>query len=1402
MKLKIILLFIYFIYVPCHAQVLNGSFESKYKRYAKGEQFAGNVSLSQNLDGWKGERLYTQLVLWSSNGINNLTYEVTDFINGSDVISSSQVQLMFARNVKSDPDPRSCGTFPQPRLELSEVADALSFDEVNNVQENDPLKVWIRINIPSSAHSGTYLGTIKVKQNQVELLRFSLVLNVLEKTLPTVDEWQFHLDLWQYPYQVLKHYNQNHPNSQIQLWSDAHFAMFLPFYQLLADVGQKVVTAHIKEGAQGQPSMISWIKKINGSWDYDFTAFDKYVYEMDTLGISKQISCFSPAGWDDVKDYIPYYDEATNTNKNLSAPLASAEFNTRWDHFLTAFKTHLNTKGWFDKTVLYLDEIDEALLQDVIDMILDNDPDWKIGLTYFHPLSTVIDNVVYDLSGILGTSVIGDRSTKISTFYTSCSQTIPNNYVSPLNSPAEMTWMSWHVLNQGVDGYLRWAYDFWTLNDPMDIRDGGHTSGDYAMVYRSSNEQNVEVYSSYRLELLRKGIQDYEKTRLLKAELESSTDSYDREVLVLLNSKVGEFHKESGEGAVVLVEQAEELLNNIVKGTATYCKIKGASTSSAYTQWFSVMGSSTTIGNTWEEAYPGGYSRYQGGTVSGIPGDSLTFTVENSSGANCARTTVWIDWNGDLDFDDAGEEVFNAGTANSCANATTNTFSISVPNDAKVGLTRIRIQVRDAFVAEPISCGSRTHASTRDFDMEILDTYCAAPTSYNTLYFVKSAETDSCAGNMDIKNTVVPLNGFTFYEVSNAIMERGTTFELNIKNSTSSVCARTGVWIDWNNDGDFNDMEEEIKILGNANSCSNSLDYSILINVPLTAVTGDTRMRIQVRDSYQDLPESCLVDGVSGTTDITVQITDSSTNGCSPILITPREGHQLNSTSESFVWSPNNLSISSWKLKVSHADSSKDRGYFEQIFPPSTTSTQISTLPTLGEPLTVELFWEVNGEWYSKKTFNTAKDLYCQVSGGNNKSYYIQSLNTTKAEVNVNYLTPNAPIGGYTYVAEQHITAKEGSSFTVALTPSAASNCARMKVWVDWNGDHDFDDTGEEVYASGTAQSCQNPYTYQFNIKVPYNVSGQKRMRIQLRDAYESEPVSCGVHDFTGTADFDIEVIEVNKAVPDYYSDVETSSDFWSLYSKTPEGSAEIKQAWGVSFPNKVISLGHLGLVDESQIVRADFHTDLRDLSNDIILNLNHAAYGNEGAYGIPIPSETGIFLSDDNGQTFTKVSQNFIFGINFHTAVINLNITQLAAQYGLNLSANFIIRFQHKVKEEFPQGVELWNVGLYTANLSSKSNLIKSTISEGNGVIKVYPNPTKGITTLHFTSEFDYQREVVIHIYDVTGKKLRTIYHYSSFKKDGNTVELDLYDVPNGMYIVSIIGENIKTSKLIWIQK
>lgn len=79
-----------------------------------------------------------------------------------------------------------------------------------------------------------------------------------------------------------------------------------------------------------------------------------------------------------------------------------------------------------------------------------------------------------------------------------------------------------------------------------------------------------------------------------------------------------------------------------------------------------------------------------------------------------------------------------------------------------------------------------------------------------------------------------------------------------------------------------------------------------------------------------------------------------------------------------------------------------------------------------------------------------------------------------------------------------------GSTNTVRLTPNTTNRREFWKVWIDYNGDMDFDDSGEQVFAANNKKGVATG-----SITIPSGVSGSTRMRVSMK--YGSTPTSCEI---------------------------------------------------------------------------------------------------------------------------------------------------------------------------------------------------------------------------------------------------------------------------------------------------
>lgn len=298
-------------------------------------------------------------------------------------------------------------------------------------------------------------------------------------------------------------------------------------------------------------------EKTNGVWAYDYSIFDNWVNFMMDLGISKQINCYSLVPWD---NEFYYLDEKENKEIKLEAIPGSPEYINLLTPFLKSFKAHLIKKNWHKIARLAMDERQPEQMKAMLDLVNKISPDFGISLADDHKVYKLYPDQLKDLSISFGNTIeeadlkYRKSNEMISTFYVSCQHVFPN--IHTFSSPSEAVFIPWYAMATNLDGFLYWAYNNWVTNPLVDSRFRTWPGGDTYVVY-------PDARSSIRFEMLRDGIEDAEKIRILRSNFirENKPDK-----LGILNDLVASFNeKERPLHLDEMIQSAQEQLNDLSK---------------------------------------------------------------------------------------------------------------------------------------------------------------------------------------------------------------------------------------------------------------------------------------------------------------------------------------------------------------------------------------------------------------------------------------------------------------------------------------------------------------------------------------------------------------------------------------------------------------------------------------------------------------------------------------------------------------------------------------------------------------------------------------------------------------------------------------------------------------------
>lgn len=522
-------------------------------RYSKAEvPVEVKKSDKELIKGWRGERVAAQALVYSAEQLDNLNFEISPLKGKGGEIAASAA---FVRYVMSD-NFLKCGF----RGTSAKYDSLLIPDPIDHLAKSLPLDamtvrpVWVSVWIPRDAAPGDYSGVLTVKNENNIIGKLTLNLNVIDRTLPKPEDFAFHLDFWQNPFAEARY-------EEVVPFSAEHFNRMRPALERLRDAGQKVITTSIMHkpwGGQTEDyfeSMITWTKKANGTWDFDFTIFDMWVEYMMEIGIDKQIACYSMIPWE---MSFKYYDQISNSMKELVTTTDSPEYREVWTSLLKQLAAHLKEKGWFSRTCIAMDERDTKDMQNAFKIIWDADPEYKVSLAGgVHP---ELEEQLYDYSMVtkefFTPEVLAKRKAagKVTTYYTCCGQQYPNMFA--FTAPAETEWIAWFASSWGYDGYLRWAYNSYTKEPLLDARFRAFQAGDSYLIY-------PENRTCIRFEKFVDGVESFEKARLLREEF---TAKGDKKSLAKLDEIMAAFRMENFEKGIdprTTLEKSREAINSL-----------------------------------------------------------------------------------------------------------------------------------------------------------------------------------------------------------------------------------------------------------------------------------------------------------------------------------------------------------------------------------------------------------------------------------------------------------------------------------------------------------------------------------------------------------------------------------------------------------------------------------------------------------------------------------------------------------------------------------------------------------------------------------------------------------------------------------------------------------------------
>ncbi len=368
-------------------------------------------------------------------------------------------------------------------------------------------------------------------------------------------------------------------------------------------------------------------------------------------------------------------------------------------------------------------------------------------------------------------------------------------------------------------------------------------------------------------------------------------------------------------------------------------------------------------------------------------------------------------------------------------------------------------------------------------------TYCTSKGANVSDEYIQKVELGT------INNTSTGGNGYSDHTSISTNLTKGesNTITITPKWTGTIYDEGYGVWIDYNKDGDFSDAGETVW----TKAKSKTTPVSGSFTVPASATNGATRMRVVMK--YNATPTACETSIQYGEVeDYTVVIGAAQADTTAPSAPSSLAAASIAQTTLTLNWtaSTDNVGVTGYDVY---------RGA-TKIGSTTTATTYNVTGLTAATAYTFSVkAKDAAGNESSSSNVVNATTLSNQVS-------YCASAGTRVTYEWIDYVAfggmtnTTGANGGYGDFTSKVATVAQGSTSQLVVSAgfSGSSYNEHFIVWIDFNGDGDFSDAGEQV-TSGNSTSAGNRTA---DVTVPAGATlGQTRMRVSMK--YNSAPTAC-----------------------------------------------------------------------------------------------------------------------------------------------------------------------------------------------------------------------------------------------------------------------------------------------------